>query len=432
MALITAAVVLSAAAVSAAVQLYNSEKTRGANKARLKEIEELYNSLVPPDYDLTIIDPPDAHAQKLQSPEFSGPEAAPKWDMSKLEPEKLKLVEKYIPTIAPRIYEEYPVLLEKSQDMKQGESAQKEALKRFMEIAEGGYDPELQQRLMSSRQQSQADAQSRSESMMQDFERRGLGGSGLELAANIGSNAQAMNRNASLGLQAESEAYRNQLNALAQGAQLGGQLYSQDMNMQGRNADVINAFNQRMSKRHQDWESMRAEMLNRADLTNMQEAQRIADYNTKSSNDASIRDRQRADTLMRYNTDFNSRERDRQDQLSKWNYNNAGAERAYQDQKDLAARRWEQGNVDRRNALIDREYQNRVNQVAGRAGQSQRMSELETRAAQDRNQAVQGLSNLGAAYAMRNNAPAAIQPDDPMNVNKNKYALNYQQGGIYG
>lgn len=423
-----------AMAVGGLVQLYNAEKARGASEKRLKEIEALFNSIKPPDYDLTIVDPPQAHAQMLEMPEFSSPQAAPKFNLDKLEPKQLEQVGKFIPNIAPLIFEENPRLIEKSEQMQRGQEAQRTALERFMQIGEDGFDPRFQQRVEDARQRAQSEAQSRGESIMQDFARRGMGGSGMELAAKIAGSAEAMDRNAMMGLQAESDAYANQLNALAQGAQLGGQMFSQDMGMQARNADVINAFNQRMSKRHQDWENMRADMLNQADLRNLQEAQRILDYNIMAGNEADRYNQRRLDDLTKYTADFDTRERNRQDELAKWRYGAQGQERAYQDQRDLLNRQWRQGNIDRRNELKDRRFRNQYDIASGKSGMAQSRSALENRAAQDRNAAIQGLANLGMTYGMQkdNQQFQRELADRYRTPRRDAYAYNYREGDIFG
>jgi hypothetical protein len=175
------------------------------------------------------------HQETLQMPQFGSMEAAPKWDMKKLEPRELKLMEKFTPQIAPMVYEENPTLIKKSEDMKMGAAAEKKALRRFMDVGEGDFDPIYQQRVKEARDRAQAEAQSRSDSITQDFARRGIGGSGMELAAKMGGASQAMDRNAQMGMQAEAQAYQNQMQALAQGAQLGGQIQDRDISMQGRN-----------------------------------------------------------------------------------------------------------------------------------------------------------------------------------------------------
>lgn len=398
------AIAAGASVVSGLIQAYNAEKARGAEKERLEEIKSLYEKLKPPNYDYTIEDPPELHQQALQLPEFASPQQAPQWNLDKLTPEDLKVVDKYTPQVAPLIMEEQPQLIEKSPEMKEGLEAQKSALRKFMSIGEGdGFDPELAQRVQTAKDRAQSEAQSRGASIMQDFERRGLGGSGMELAAKMGAASQAMDRNAQLGLAAEAEAYRNQLNALAQGAQLGGQVAGQEMAFQGRNADIINAFNQRMSKRHQDWEQMRADALNRADLLNIQEAQRIADYNTINRNKADQTHQQRMDDLTKFNYQAGVNERQRADDIAKWKYGAQGQERAYGDQRDILQAKWRQENVDRANQMRDKNFQNAQAITAGKAGIAQTLNQSDIGRAQDRNAAIQGLANLGTTYAMQQN-----------------------------
>ena len=396
------AVAAGAMVVGGLIQAYNAEQARGAEKKRLEEIKRLYEKLKPPNYDYSIEDPPELHAKALQQPQFSSAQAAPQWNLDKLDPEDLKVVQKFTPQVAPLIMEEQPQLIEKTPEMKEGLDAQKSALRKFMSIGEGdGYDPEHAQRVQEARRRAQSEAQSRGASIMQDFERRGLGGSGMELAAKMGASSQAMDRNAQLGLAAETDAYRNQLNALAQGANIGGQVYSQEQGTQARNADIINAFNQRMSKRHQDWEQMRADTLNAADLRNIQEAQRIADHNTMGRNDAARQHQQRMDDLTKFNYAAQQQERNRQDDLSKWKYNAAGQERAYGDAREILQKKWRQDNVDRMNNFKDKNFANANAIISGKAGMAQALNQSDIGRAQDRNAAIQGLSNLGMMYGMQ-------------------------------
>jgi hypothetical protein len=394
------AMAAGAQVVGGLVQAYNSEKARGANKKRLKDIEKMYQDIIPPDYDLTIMDPPELHGKRLDMPQFSGPEAGPRYNLDKLKPNQLKMVDKFYPQIAELVYEAEPTLIEKSPTMKMGLEAQKSALRKFMDIGEGGFDPVLQQKLQTAKDRAQAEAQSRSESIMQDFERRGLGGSGMELAAKIGAASQAMDRNAQMGLAAEAEAYQNQLRALSQGASLGGDIAAQDMRLQGTNADIINAFNQRMSKRHQDWQQARTDALNAADLRNIEEAQRIADYNTQTRNRYDQRHQDRMDDITARQYAARIAERNREDDLKWKKYAAEGEERKYADAANILRAKWRQGERDNRNRTLGRQYDDRIRRAGGISGASQAVGAANIGSAQDTNAAIQGLANIGSAWAM--------------------------------
>ena len=414
------AAAVAVAVVAGAAQMYQSEKARGAERKRLDELKKMYEKLKPPNYDLSIEDPPELHEEALARPEFSGPMAPATFDMSKFEPEELKLIDTFNPHIAKLIKEESPTILEKTGDMREGLDAQKSALRKFTQIGEGGFDPEQAQAVQQAKDQAQAEAQSRGASIMQDFERRGMGGSGMELAAKMGAASTAMDRNAQLGLQASTDAYRNRLSALAQGAQLGGDIYNQEAQFQETNADIINSFNQRMSKRHQDWEQMRADAMNAADLRNMQEAQRIDDYNVKGRNRAEEEYRARADELAKYNHEFQMGERNRADDLNKWNYAADTAQRQYDDSREILQSKWRQDNTDRMNAFKDADFRNANIKAGNMAGVSAMQGANTMGQAQDRNAAIQGMANAGMMYYGQQNANEQRQKDRDARMNTSK------------
>ena len=363
-------------AVSAAAQYYNSEKARGASQDELNKIKKMFDGIVPPNYDLSIEDPPELHEQRLAEPQFADAMAAPDWNLDKLDPEDLKLVEKFSPEIAPLIKEAAPQTITKSEDMREGSEAQKTALRKFMDVGEGGFDPEYQQKIQVAKDRAQGEAQSRGASITQDFERRGMGGSGMELAAKIGASSQAMDRNASMGMQAEAEAYRNQLAALSQGAQLGGDIY----------------------RRFQDWEVMKANAINQADLRNIQEAQRISDTNINQGNDAARDDRSRLDNITKFNYGAAVDERGRQDDLSRGKYDRDASNRSYMDAREILQSKWKQDNVDRGNDLLDKRFQNQNSLARGQAGLADANIKQIRGTAQDQNSMIQGMTNAGIAY----------------------------------
>ena len=423
------AIVVGVAVVSGLVQAYNSHKTRGANKSELQKIEKLFNKVKPPNYDLSIIDPPELHNERLAMPEFSPNNPEAQWDLSKLEPRDLQQIEKFNPQVGQLIKEKAPELIKETEDTKMGRDAQRNAMQRFMDISEGGYDPQHAQRVQDARQRAQSEAQSRSESTMQDFERRGIGGSGLELASKIGSSAQAMDRNAMMGLQAESDAYRNQLNALSQGASLGRDLRGQDVDIQSKNARIINDFNQRMSKRHQDWEMNRANAINQADLQNIQEAQRISDFNTKSKNTADVNQQSRMDDITQRQYQEKLDKLRRMDDLSKWKYGAEGKERGYMDNAAILNSKWKQGERDWSNDMKSQAYNDQLKKLSGQAGIGKDYITQRTEGTQDTNEAIQGITNVATSYGMEQNSNEQRQKDrDAFADMNNPYRKNPRQG----
>ena len=310
--------------------------------------------------------------------------------------------------------------------MKRGAAAETKALRKFMDVGEGGYDPVYQQRVKEARDRAQSEAQSRSDSTMQDFARRGIGGSGLELAAKMGSSSQAMDRNAMMGMQAESQAYQNQMSALAQGAQLGGKIQDRDINLQGRNASTINDFNQRMSTRHQRWNQMRADQLNQADLRNIQEAQRISDTNNQTQNRYDQQHQGRMDSIAMRNYQAKVDEMNRQDSLKKWKYGAEGQERAYRDNANIQQAEWKRDEKRYGNTMKSQIYNDQMAKAAGQSGLSMQTSQLANQGTRDRNSAIQGMANMGMSYGMNQDANNQRQMD------RDAYGNRRQANGGWG
>jgi hypothetical protein len=184
-----------------------------------------------------------------------------------------------------------------------------------------------------------------------------------------------------------------------------------DISLQGRNASIINDFNQRMSKRHQQWNQMRADQLNAADLRNIQEAQRISDQNTMTQNQYDQRHQSRMDDIALKNYQAKVDEMNRQDALSKWRYNAEGQERAYRDQANIMSAKWRQDEKRYGNDMQTQIYNNQLAKAAGKAGISGQMSQMDMQGARDRNSAIQGLANMGMMYAMNQDANQQRQLD---------------------
>lgn len=408
------AIAAGAMAVGSLVQLYNSEMARGAEKKRLREIEELYNSIKPPDYDLNIQDPPRLHEEKLALPEFSGPLAAPKFNLNKLTPEKFKQVGQFIPEVAPYIAEEQPKLIEQTEGMKTGREAQMNALRRLQQIGSDTSDPEYQEAVTRASRQAQADAQSRQASLLQDFARRGQSGSGLQLAAQIGANAQAMDREAMTNLSAATNAYRNRLEALAQGAELGGRISSEDQSLQSRNADIINAFNSRMAAGRQNFENQRAGLLNDAQQYNLGLGQNLSNMNVQAANAANQSQQQRLDDISRFNYQTQASQQGRSDDIAKWQYGQGVDQQRYSN--DLALKKYgiQQANQDKLNQLKGQQYQDAINRAGLKSGIAGQQIAANRAAAQDRNSALQGILNVGNIYAQNREAQQNVESQNEL------------------
>ncbi len=276
-----------AMAVGAIMKYYNSEKARGATADRLKQIEAMFDKIKPPDIDLKVYDDPKL-ASRIPSAHF---------DFSKITPEEYKLVQNIAPEAAPYVAERAPQLVKATQNAETGREAQLEALRRYKSIAQGESDPEFQQLMLEASRKARGDAQSRQATILENFARRGVSGPGAELALSQQGASDAMQTEAITGQRAAADAYRNRLEALAKGAQLGGQVRESEMGEQKSNADIINDYNQRSSKRYQDYLNARADSIYDARVKQETTKQRLDDANVTGRNNARVDDVERQNKL---------------------------------------------------------------------------------------------------------------------------------------
>jgi hypothetical protein len=214
----------------------------------------------------------------------------PNFTIQDLSPVELKLIGQYEPQVSAYIAEQRPELLEaNSEGAVAGRDAQMKALQRFQQLSERGVDEYSNILNQEALRAAQIQNQGQQQAILQGMARRGVGaGSGLEFAAQLGAQQQANQSANQSTMDAAKQAYLTRLNALSQGANLGGQIRQEDIQLEGRNKDVINAFNQRNTAAFRDYLANRDNVMNQAQLRNLQERQRVADSNAlnRYNNDA--------------------------------------------------------------------------------------------------------------------------------------------------
>lgn len=365
--------IVAIAAATTIAQIYQSEQARGASKKHLKQLREEFDKLIPPEYDLSPMDPPQYIMQAIPEPSY---------DMSDITPEQFELVGKYQPEIAAYVAEQNPQLVQETAAAREGREAQMSALRRLRQVADSDSDPILAQAMDEAAKSSQIEAQSRSQSILQDAARRGALDSGTMLAAQLQGASDSMESAASHSRDAAAEAYRNRLAALRDSAELGGRVRGQDLDLEARNADIINQFNQRTTRARQDWANQRANTLNDAQLRNLAEQQRIADANVSSRNDAAWRNRGRQDELLSKLYAIRASERD--------NRNNLIGKTAD----------WRAAERDRADKLKDTMYGYQVDKMKSKMGLASTAMDMNMQGARDRNSAIQGLGNAAMSGYM--------------------------------
>jgi hypothetical protein len=340
--------------ISGLAQYYQAEKARGAQQKELDKIKNIFDSIKPVDLAIDVEDDPEYLKFKIPETQY---------EMQPITPDALRVVGQFNPEIANYVQEQAPQLIEESVVSREGLAAQRDALEKMRDVARGGFDPEFQQRQNEAAQRAQIEAQSRQQSALQQAQRRGAGpASGMALATALQGGSDAMQRQGMMQQAAASDAYRNQLDAVRQSANMGQNLRSQDFNMQKNNANVINDFNQRMSQGYQKYLDTSANMRNSAQLKNLGERQRVSEENVRTGNEARKNQQSRMDRI---------KERQR-------------AERVGERQAYLGAKR--------------DEANNRMDIARGRAGVGGMQSDMYRQNAQDNNRAIQSLGDLGSTY----------------------------------
>lgn len=373
------------AAVTAAAQLYQSQQAKGANQATLDKIRADFEKVKPPNLDVSIDSPPDYIKTQIQQANFN-PQS--------LTPEQFKVVGQYVPELVPQVLEKQPELLKETAATTAGKDAQMAALQKLRQVSKGGFDPEFQANVAAAQRAAGAQAQSRSQSILQDSERRGTLNSGAQLAAQLQGASDASQRNAASGEDAAVTAYKSQLQALRDSASLGGQISQQDLAQQGTNAGIINAFNQRQTAGQRDFLNNRADTLNNAQKLNLGAAQDVSNRNTASTNQFALDQQSRQDSLQKYLAQIRQQEQDRQNDI-------VGKQAAFsQAEKQRVA-----GNQ-------QRNFSNDMDVQAGKNGILREQMGMNTQNAQDNNNAIQGFGNAavsGYQYGQQQDSGQAAQ-----------------------
>jgi len=373
--------------ISGVMQHYQSEKARGATNKRLKEIEAMFDAIVPPQYDLKVYDDP-KYAAEIPPAQLN---------VEAITPEMYQQVGQYVPEMASFVQEAMPQLVEASAAAQTGRRAQLDALERYKQIASGEFDPMLQQRLMEASEKARTDAQSRQASIMQDAQRRGQFGSGIMLASQQAAAGDEMARQARESQMAAAEAYRNQLMALDKSASLGGDIRQSEMGEEARNVGILNSFNERTSRNYQDYLQSRADALNRAKIMETERARQVADANVQLRN----RSTEQARDLFNKQQVMNN-------------------ESAWQNRQSSLA------NEERKQRLQQQMYENLMQKARGKAGIAQTGIDYLRQDAQDRNQMIRGMGDAATAGAMYYGKYGQQSPERQLGMGTNNMPMNNQ------
>ncbi len=235
----------------------NQEITRREVKKERKKLDDLLN--------------------KIKLPDF---------DFSKIMPEDYKVLEKYEPEIADFVVEKNPQLILASKDADFGRDAQLEALGKYRNLSKTGEDAQSRLLTDSALRDASIQDQGQRASIQDDMARRGMSGSGLDLASQLMAQQGSSQRGTLAAQQAALSAYNTRLDALRNSADLGGQVRAEDLDLAAKNAAISNDYNQRYATNQNAYNQYASGTKNDAQLKNIAAAQAAADQNTGQRNDA--------------------------------------------------------------------------------------------------------------------------------------------------
>lgn len=164
------------------------------------------------------------------------------------------------------------------------QQAQMDALNELSQVGQSGMTPADKAALDQVHRSSAADAQSKSAQVLSDFARRGMGGSGNELAAqlqNAQSSADRQAQDSDQLLQAQQAA---KMAALNNSASLAGSMRTQDYGEQQNLANAKDAIAKFNAQNQQSVQAQNIAAQNAAAQRNLSEKQRIGEAGTATQN----------------------------------------------------------------------------------------------------------------------------------------------------
>jgi hypothetical protein len=161
-----------------------------------------------------------------------------------------------------------------------GKNAQMAALQQLQDIgSEGGLTASDKSKLAAIQNQEQSQARGSREAILQNAQARGMGGSGLELMAQLQNQQESVNRQSSRDMDVAAQAQERALQAIQQAGQMGGQLNQQQFGQQKSLADSRSAIEQFNAQNKQNVGLQNVAAKNQAQAANLQNKQNIANQN---------------------------------------------------------------------------------------------------------------------------------------------------------
>jgi len=169
--------------------------------------------------------------------------------------------------------------------------AQMGALSSMQQRGKVGLSAEDRAALNQVRNQVQRDSEAKRQQIIQQMQSRGMGGSGMELMAQLQSAQGAADQAAAGSDTLMAQAQQRALDAISQSANMAGAVRTQDFDNASAKAKAIDERNRFLAENTIARQQRNVSSVNQAQAANLAEQQRIADYNTQQKNAELLRQR---------------------------------------------------------------------------------------------------------------------------------------------
>lgn len=164
------------------------------------------------------------------------------------------------------------------------QKAQMSALNSLGQLSQTGMTSADKARLNQIQQQTAAQAEGQRQSVLQNFQQRGIGGSGNELLAQLQASQNAANQANQGGLQVAANAQQNALSALGQYGNAAGNMNNQQYQQQSQAAQAQDQLNRFNVQNQQGVQQRNVANQNQANLYNTQNNQNLSNSNVNAQN----------------------------------------------------------------------------------------------------------------------------------------------------
>lgn len=231
---------------------------------------------------------------------------APEFDPAQLDPAVFQVLENYVPEVASFLAEVAPTMMTgESAQAQEGLQIERDYLRQMMEQSQTGEDAELAIARNQARRDMAQNQQSGRATADAQMARRGFTPAGpMAYALSAQANSDAMASNALAGERGVADAADRRRTAMGEAGDLGRRFTDRGDDMESKNAEIMNAFNERVASLGNQHRQYAANTRNQAGMFNIKARQGAADKTAQSAYDTSKFNMGRKDGIVQAKADF--------------------------------------------------------------------------------------------------------------------------------